>query len=70
MIRRVAALPVQAPGSPVPAYTAVDARWGLRATRNLEFSLTLRNLFDRRHAEFTTASHYERAAFFSVLLHL
>ena len=33
-------------------------------------ALTPRNLFDRRHAEFTTASRCERAALASVLLRL
>ena len=46
-VRHVAALP----NPVVPAYTAVDARWAWRATRELEVSLTGQNLFDPRHPE-------------------
>jgi iron complex outermembrane receptor protein len=48
MMRRVGSLRLQG----VPAYTAVDARWGWRFSRETELSLTLRNLLDREHAEF------------------
>jgi iron complex outermembrane receptor protein len=48
----------------VPAYTAVDARYGWRIRPGLELSLIGQNLFDPRHAEFGAApqrSEYERA---------
>jgi iron complex outermembrane receptor protein len=50
-VRRVAALPVPA----VPAYTAVDARYGWFVKPNLELSITLRNLFDPSHPEYEAA---------------
>jgi iron complex outermembrane receptor protein len=59
-VRHVGALP--RPG--VPAYTAVDARWGWRIRPGVELSLIGQNLFDPRHAEFgspATRSEYERA---------
>jgi iron complex outermembrane receptor protein len=65
-VRRVASLPLQN----VPGYTAVDARWGWRASREVEVSLTLQNLFDREHAEFGAApgrSEFGRAAFLKLL---
>jgi len=43
------------PDPVVPAYTAVDARLGWKADRNLELSLTLQNIFDPSHAEFGDA---------------
>ena len=67
MLRRVGSLPVQAPGLPVPAYTALDARLGWKPNRNMEVSVTLENLFDREHAEFTTASQYGRSVFLKLL---
>jgi iron complex outermembrane receptor protein len=39
------------PNPKVPAYTAVDARLGWKASNTLEISLTGSNLFDPRHAE-------------------
>lgn len=48
MVRRVGALP----NPPVPAYVAVDARYGWRISREVDVSVTARNLFDRRHPEF------------------
>lgn len=66
MVRGVGALPSPA----VPAYTAVDARLGWRASRDVELSLTLQNLFDRAHAEFGAApgrSEYGRGAFLKLL---
>jgi iron complex outermembrane receptor protein len=36
----------------VPAYSTLDARFGWRLSRNLELSLLVSNVFDRRHAEF------------------
>ena len=59
MLRHVGALPRPA----VPAYTAVDARWGWRMSPGLALSVIARNLFDPRHAEFgapATRSEYER----------
>jgi iron complex outermembrane receptor protein len=53
----------------VPAYTAVDLRYGWRIREGLELSLIGRNLFDPKHAEFGAAparNLYER----SVLLKL
>lgn len=50
-VRRVAALPQAA----VPAYTAVDARYGWRVSRALELSLVAQNLGDPGHAEFGAA---------------
>lgn len=47
-LRRVAALPKDA----VPAYTAVDARYGWRITPSIELSLVGQNLFGKEHAEF------------------
>jgi iron complex outermembrane receptor protein len=44
------------PDPVVPAYTAVDARFGWKADRNLELSLTLQNIFDPSHAEFGDAA--------------
>ncbi|HEV7799663.1 MAG TPA: TonB-dependent receptor, partial [Burkholderiales bacterium] len=41
MVRRVGALPLETAGVTLPAYTAVDARWGWHATRSVELSLTL-----------------------------
>jgi iron complex outermembrane receptor protein len=61
-VRRVAALPLPA----VPAYTAVDLRYGWRINPTLEFSLRLRNLLDPSHPEFDAApgrSEIGRSAF-------
>jgi iron complex outermembrane receptor protein len=60
ILRHVGALPRPA----VPAYTAVDARYGWRIRPGLELSIIGQNLFDPRHAEFGAAplrSEYERA---------
>jgi iron complex outermembrane receptor protein len=61
-LRRVAALP-----SPVvPAYNAVDARLGWRATKQLDVSLVVHNGFDPDHPEFGAApgrSEIPRSAF-------
>ena len=61
-IRRVAALARPA----VPAYTAVDLRYGWRINATLELSLRLRNLLDPSHPEFDAApgrSEIGRSAF-------
>jgi iron complex outermembrane receptor protein len=66
MVRHVSSLPLQAVG----AYTAVDARWGWRVTREAELSLTLQNLLDREHAEFGALpgrSEFGRNAFLKLL---
>lgn len=67
MVRRVGSLPAQAPAPAVPGYTAVDARLGWRPNRSLELSITLENLLDNKHAEFTTASLYGRSVFLRLL---
>jgi iron complex outermembrane receptor protein len=48
----------------VPAYTATDARAGWRVASNVELSLLLRNLFDRRHIEWGPGSAEFRRTFF------
>ncbi len=66
IVRRVGELP----NPVVPTYTAVDARFGWKADRNLELSLTLQNMFDPSHAEFgspATRSELERSAFAKLL---
>ena len=66
LMRHVSSLPFQG----VPAYTAVDARWGWRAGPNTEVSLTLQNLLDREHAEFGALpgrSEFGRSLFVKVL---
>jgi len=71
MMRRVGSLPLQAPGVSVPAYTALDARWGWRINRSVEVSLTLQNLLDPEHGEFDqpgVRSEYRRSAFFNLVL--
>jgi iron complex outermembrane receptor protein len=58
------------PDPVVPAYTAVDARFGWKANRNLELSLTLQNIFDPSHPEFgapATRSELERSAYAKLL---
>lgn len=40
----------------VPAYTAVDLRYGWRMRPEPELSVILRNAFDEEHAEFTPAA--------------
>jgi iron complex outermembrane receptor protein len=61
-VRQVGALSRPA----VPAYTAVDLRFGWRINPGLELSLVGQNLFDPQHAEFGAApgrSEYRRAVF-------
>ena len=50
-VRRVASLPQAS----VPAYTAVDARYGWMVSREVELSLVGNNLFDSSHPEFGAA---------------
>jgi iron complex outermembrane receptor protein len=62
MVRRVDNLPI----TPVPAYTAVDARYAWGLLDGLELSVVGQNLFDERHPEFGAApgrSEFERSAF-------
>ncbi len=69
IVRGVGKLPSPA----VPAYTAVDVRLGWRATRDMELSLTLQNLFDEKHPEFGTAatrSEFERGLFLKLMWRL
>jgi len=49
-VRHVGALPSPS----VPAYTAVDLRWGWHVRPGLELSLAVRNLGDPRHPEWGT----------------
>jgi iron complex outermembrane receptor protein len=69
MVRHVGSLP----NGPVPSYTAMDLRWGWWAQRNVEFSVTGQNLFDRRHPEWGVPAarvELERAVFFRIAWHL
>ncbi|HJV24185.1 MAG TPA: TonB-dependent receptor [Aromatoleum sp.] len=65
-VRRVGALPTP----PVPAYTAVDVRYGWQLSPSLALTLTVANLLDRRHEEFVVsaggAAQVRRAAFLSI----
>jgi iron complex outermembrane receptor protein len=54
------------PNPAVPAYVAVNLRYGWHVTRALELSITGENLFDPHHAEFgpaATRSEIDRAVF-------
>jgi iron complex outermembrane receptor protein len=67
MVRHVSALPQPV----VPAYVAVDVRLGWKPRRDLELSLTGRNLFDSGHAEFgapLTRSEFGRSVFLKAIL--
>jgi iron complex outermembrane recepter protein len=55
MVRHVTELPNPA----VPAYTAVDARYGWRLRDDLELAVAGQNLFDARHSEFNPAQNGE-----------
>ena len=62
MVRHVDNLP----NIPVPAYTAVDARYAWRVFPGLELSVVGQNLFDKSHPEFGAASgrsEFERSAY-------
>jgi iron complex outermembrane receptor protein len=62
MLRHMGALASPA----VPAYTAVDMRYGWKLRRDLELSLVGQNLFDKKHAEYgaaPAATVYERTLF-------
>ncbi len=61
-VRHVGSLPSPA----VPAYTAVDGRFGWRIAPGVQASLLVQNLFDRQHVEFNdvgVASQIERRIF-------
>ena len=65
-VRHVGALP----NPYVPAYTAVDLRYGWQVRPNLEASLTVQNLFDPRHVEFGAApgaSEIDRSVLFRLV---
>jgi iron complex outermembrane receptor protein len=54
----------------VPAYTAVDLRFGWRPRPGLELSVTAKNLTGSGHGEFTdaaTRTQFERSVFFKVV---
>ena len=62
MVRHVDNLPI----TPVPAYTAVDARYAWRVFQGFELSVVGQNLFDKSHPEFGAASgrsEFERSAY-------
>lgn len=46
--------------SGIPAYFRFDTRIGYIATKNLDFSFGIKNLFDDRHSEFKAASYNVR----------
>jgi iron complex outermembrane receptor protein len=65
-VRHVSALP----NPVVPAYTAVDVRFGWQLDRKTELSLTVQILFDPKHVEFgapATASEIERSVYLKLL---
>jgi iron complex outermembrane recepter protein len=76
MVRRVSALsqPLSSAGGySVPAYTAVDLRAGWRARRDLELSITGRNLFSGGHGEMTdpaTRTRFGQDVFFKLACRL
>jgi iron complex outermembrane receptor protein len=57
-------------GGNIPDYTAVDARLGWKASRNVELSITAQNLFDPGHQEWGTSGVLPevRRAWFAKLL--
>jgi iron complex outermembrane receptor protein len=66
-VRRVGKLP----NPVVTEYIATDLRYGWRAHRDLELSLTVRNAFDPEHVEFNAAperSEIERSFFIAAKL--
>jgi len=68
-VRRVAELP----SGPVPAYTAVDLRFGWQATQNFTIAFSVQNLFDPGHPEWGSAANrteIERAAFLKLIWRL
>jgi iron complex outermembrane receptor protein len=68
-LRHVGSMPAPA----VPAYTVLDLRLGWHVQRDLELSLMLRNLGDRRHPEWGAApgrAEFERTLFLKAVWHL
>jgi iron complex outermembrane receptor protein len=65
-LRRVGALPSPA----VPAYTALDLRWGWRPRADLELSVALRNLTDSAHVEWGNRVEYGRSLYFKAVWRL
>ncbi|MBC7781107.1 MAG: TonB-dependent receptor [Proteobacteria bacterium] len=66
-VRRVGAIATV----PVPAYTAVDARFGWKVSRQVELSLTVQNLLDPGHPEFgppANRAEIERSVFVKLVL--
>ena len=51
----------------VPGYTAVDLRYGWRASPHWELSLTAQNLFDRSHFEWQNQAELDRGFFFKIV---
>ncbi|WP_334189824.1 TonB-dependent receptor plug domain-containing protein [Noviherbaspirillum sp.] len=54
----------------VPAYTALDVRYGWKIRRDLELSVVAQNLLDKSHPEYGAApgrSEYDRALFVKLL---
>jgi iron complex outermembrane receptor protein len=51
----------------VPAYTAVDAQVGWRATRQLELLFVVQNAFDKEHIEWQNRGLIERSFLFRVI---
>jgi iron complex outermembrane receptor protein len=69
MVRRVGALP----NPVVPAYTAVDLRWGWHVRPGLELSLAVRNLGDPGHPEWGSPlnrAEFERSVFINAVWRL
>ena len=69
LLRHIGSLPQPA----VPAYTAVDARWAWKPSREYELSLNAQNLFDPRHPEFGAAparSEFGRSVLLKLLWRL
>jgi iron complex outermembrane receptor protein len=65
MAPRYGALPVG-----TPDYTAVDMRLAWRPARQVELSLLVQNLFDRRHVEWSPGAELERGAHVRVRIEL
>ena len=67
MLRHVSSLPLQA----VPAYTALDVRFGWRVQPHVELSVTGNNLLDPRHVEFGALpgrSEFRRGVFVKLVV--
>ena len=68
-VRHVGALPLPATAS----YTAADLRWGWRVRPDLELSIAVRNLTDRRHVEWAVpgfSAGIDRAVLFKAVWRL